>query len=248
MLNNEASTMNSKALIAEFVGTFALIFIGVAAIATNYMTGGGTVDLLAIALAHGLTIAVMVSATAVVSGGHLNPAVTFGAFLAGKIDAKNTLGYMASQCLAGTFAASLIKLAIPLETLQAVGMGTPSLGKGISPIMGLVMELILTFFLVFVVFGTGVDVRAPKVGGLYIGLTVALDILAGGAISGAAMNPARYLGPALMGGGLENIWLYWIGPLAGGAIAALLYHHILEQRETRPIHSSEVGVEEANFR
>lgn len=230
--------MNAKALIAEFIGTFALIFIGVGAIATDYINRGGitgtTVDLAAIALAHGFTIAVMVSATAAISGGHLNPAVTFGAWLTGKIDSKNALGYIISQCLAAIFAASLIKLAIPLQTLQAVGMGTPALGKGESPFMGLIMEFFLTFFLVFVVFGTAIDSRAPKMGGLFIGLTVALDIVAGGSLSGAAMNPARYLGPALMGGGLQHFWLYWVGPLAGGAAAALLYHHTLEDSKEPP--------------
>lgn len=118
--------MNSKALIAEFVGTFALIFIGVGAIATNYINRGGitgtAVELTAIALAHGFTIAVMVSATAAINGGHLNPAVTFGALLAGKIDSKNAVGYIVVQCLGAIFAASLIKLAIPLQALQAVGM------------------------------------------------------------------------------------------------------------------------------
>lgn len=232
--------MNSKALIAEFIGTFALIFIGVGAIATNYIIKGETdVDLVAIALAHGLTIAVMVSATAATSGGHLNPAVTFGALLAGKINLKDGLGYIIVQCLGAIFAASLIKLAIPLEPLGAIKMGTPALGNGATPIMGLVLEFILTFFLVFVVFGTAMDKRAPQVGGLFIGLTVTLDILAGGPISGAAMNPARYLGPALLGGGLQYVWLYWLGPLAGGAAAALLYHYLLEDRSQRAIESKE---------
>ena len=95
--------------------------------------------------------------------------------------------------------------------------------------MGVIMEAMLTFFLVFVVFGTAVDARAPKVGGLFIGLTVALDILIGGPITGAAMNPARHLGPVLLGGGLQNLWLYWVGPLLGGALAALVYHHLLER-------------------
>ena len=232
--------MNSKALLAEFIGTFALIFVGVGAIASNYILDNGTsVDLLAIALAHGLTIAVMVSATAAISGGHLNPAVTFGAWLSQKINSKNALGYVIFQCLGAIFAASLLKLAIPLEALQAVKMGTPALGEGINPFTGLLMEFVLTFFLVFVIFGTGIDARAPKVGGLFIGLTVALDILVGGPITGAAMNPARYLGPALMGGGLQYFWLYWLGPLAGGAAAALLYHHTLEERKKPTLRSAE---------
>ena len=235
--------MNTKALFAEFIGTFALIFAGVGSIATNYIIRGGmtgtAVDLAAIALAHGFTIAVMVSATAAVSGGHLNPAVTFGAWLTNKIDSKNALGYVIVQCLGAIFAASLLKLVVPLEVLQAVKMGTPSLGQGETPMMGLILEFILTFFLVFVVFGTAIDFRAPKMGGLFIGLTVALDILAGGPLSGAAMNPARHLGPALMGGGLQYLWLYWIGPLAGGAAAALLYHNVLEDKRGVTLSSSE---------
>ncbi len=221
--------MNFKAYIAEFIGTFALIFVGVGAIAANHITGGSS-GLVGIALAHGLTIAVMASATAAVSGGHLNPAVTFGALLAKKIDAVNAVGYIVSQCLGGIVAAALLKMCIPLEALEAVSMGTPALGDGVSTGMGLLMEIVLTFFLVFVVFGTAIDARAPKVGALFIGLTVTLDILIGGPITGAAMNPARHLGPALLGGGMENLWLYWVGPLVGGAIAALLYCHTLEEK------------------
>ena len=244
--------MNTKALFAEFIGTFTLIFIGVGSIATNYIIRGGltgtAVDLAAIALAHGFTIAVMVTATAAVSGGHLNPAVTFGAWLTNKIEPKNALGYVVVQCLGAIFAASLLKLAIPLEVLEAVNMGTPSLGEGETPLMGLTLEFILTFFLVFVVFGTAIDFRAPKMGGLFIGLTVALDILAGGPLSGAAMNPSRYLGPALMGGGLQYFWLYWIGPLAGGAVAALFYHHVLEDKRGANVGSVEVEESQPNIR
>ena len=219
--------MNRKALIAEFIGTFTLIFIGIGAIAGNYLNGGQT-GLTGIALAHGLAIAVMVSATAAVSGGHLNPAVTIGLFFAKKIDAINSIGYVIAQCLGAIAAAFLIKLCVPSAALAAVNMGTPALGQGISVGMGIITEIVLTFFLVFVVYGTAVDKRAPKVGGLFIGLTVGLDILMGGPVSGAAMNPARHLGPALLGGGLENIWLYWLGPIIGGILAAVTYQKTLE--------------------
>ena len=219
--------MNIKALIAEFIGTFALIFIGVGAIAADHITGG-KLGLTGIALAHGLTIAVMASATGAISGGHLNPAVTIGLLTTGKIDALNAFGYVVSQCFGATCAAFLIKMAVPADALVAVGMGTPALGTGITAGMGLVTEIILTFFLVFVIYGTAVDKRAPQVGGLFIGLTVALDILMGGPISGAAMNPARHLGPALLGGGLQNIWIYWVGPVLGGILAAQVYKTQLE--------------------
>ena len=220
--------MNFRALLAEFIGTFALIFVGVGAIAGNFLNQGQT-GLTGIALAHGLTIAVMVSATAAISGGHLNPAVTIGLFFARKIDAINTFGYVIAQCLGAIFAAFLIKLCIPQEALTAVNMGTPALALNITPTMGLITEIILTFFLVFVVYGSAVDKRAPKVGGLFIGLTVTLDILIGGPITGAAMNPARHLGPALLGGGLSQLWIYWVGPVVGGILAGVVYSKYLEK-------------------
>ena len=231
--------MNSKALIAEFIGTFALIFIGVSTIAANEISNGAA-GLVGIALGHGLTVAVMVSATAAVSGGHINPAVTFGAWLAHQIDSKNAVGYVVSQCLAALLAANLVKLTVPGHVLQAIAMGTPAPGEGIPTSMAFVMEVILTFFLVFVVFGTAIDGRAPKIGGLFVGLTVTLDILAGGPISGSALNPARYLGPALSGGNLQYFWLYWSAPLLGGAIAATLYYFVLQECTRLPLFSSKM--------
>lgn len=215
-------------MIAEFIGTFTLIFIGVGSIVADYLSGG-KVGLTGIALAHGLAIGVMVSATAAVSGGHLNPAVTIGLWSAKKIDTTNAIGYVIAQCLGGIFAAFLLKLAVPDNALTAVGMGTPALGHGITAQMGLVTEIVLTFFLVFVVYGTAVDARAPKCGGLFIGLTIVLDILMGGPISGAAMNPARYLGPALVNCDLQNAWIYWVGPIVGGVLAAQIYKTQLEK-------------------
>jgi len=218
---------NMKAFACEFIGTFTLIFVGVSAIASNHLSNGG-LGLTGIALAHGLAIAVMVTATGGVSGGHLNPAVSFGAFLAKKLDSAKFVGYVISQCLGALFAAFLVKQVFAPEVLTFVGMGTPSFGAGVTLSQALIMEIILTFFLVFVVFGSAIDAKAPKVGGLFIGLTVALDIMAGGPISGGAMNPARHFGPALMGGGLTNMWVYWVGPLVGGALASLAYQKFVK--------------------
>jgi len=220
--------MNFKALIAEFVATFALVFIGVGSIASNYMTNGHT-GLVGIALAHGLVLVVMITATAAISGGHVNPAVTIGLWAAKKIDAATAIGYVIAQCSGAIIGAYLIQLSIPHWALKATNMGTPGLGSGIPVYMGFIMEVVLTFFLVFAVYGTAVDKRAPKMGGLFIGLTVALDILVGGPVSGAAMNPARHLGPALLGGVFENMWLYWVAPILGGILAALLYKLTLEE-------------------
>ena len=220
--------MNFKALLAEFIGTFTLIFIGVGAIAANSVSGGA-LGLTGIALAHGLAIAVMVSATGAISGGNLNPAVSLGLLMAGKLKPKDFGGYVIAQCLGAVFAAMLIRGTYGSDVMKAIGYGTPALGKGIEVAPALLAEIVLTFFLVFVVFGTAVDARAPKVGGLFIGLTVALDIMCGGPISGGAMNPARWLGPAIIGGGMQNAIVYIAGPLCGGALAAVVYKLGLEK-------------------
>ena len=219
--------MNQKPLIAEFIGTFTLVFIGIGAIASSSMPGVQS-GLVGVALAHGLALACMISATAAISGGHLNPAVTIGLLAAKKINVATAIRYVIAQCIGAIVAAALIKICIPQDILTAVNLGTPSLGTNVTPIMGLITEIILTFFLVFAVYGTAVSKHAPKMGGLFIGLTVTFDILMGGPITGAAMNPARHLGPALVGGNLSHLWIYWVGPIIGGVLAALTYHRTLE--------------------
>jgi MIP family channel proteins len=217
-----------KPCVAEFIGTFALIFVGVGAI---YNLGSVPGGLLGIALAHGLAIAVMVSATGAISGGHLNPAVTFGVLVGGKISPVKAIAYWIAQ-LAGATAAGL--LCVWLLGSGAVAGGTPDISQTGTPLVPVVttaqaiaIEAVLTFFLVFVVYGSAVDVRAPKIGGLAIGLTVALDILFGGPFTGAAMNPARTFGPALASGHWNNHLVYWVGPLLGGALAGLIYGRFL---------------------
>lgn len=207
-----------RALPAEFIATFTLVFVGVAAIA---LTPG---DLLAIALAHGLAIGIMATATGAVSGGHINPAVSIAFFLRRQLSGAATLGYVVAQCLGALAGAAAVKALLPAAALAAVGMGTPAPpGSGVAPMVALGLEVVLTFFLVYTIFGTAVDQDAPRVGGLYIGLAVTMGILAGGPISGAAMNPARHLGPALLGGGTDLVWLYWVGPIVGAALAAMAY-------------------------
>lgn len=206
--------------IAEAIGTFALIFVGIGAI-----NAAGN-DLVAVALAHGLTIAVFVSATGHISGGHLNPAVTLGALVGGKIKPFDALLYWISQ-LGGAYLAGLACLAI--FDRGVVVTSTPQLAS-VSATQGVVIEAILTFFLVFVVYGTAIDPRGPKIGGLAIGLTVTLDILFGGPLTGAAMNPARVFGPALAAGFWSGHAVYWIGPLIGGAVAGALYKTLFLSR------------------
>jgi MIP family channel proteins len=222
-----------KQCVAEFVGTFTLIFVGIGAIANNSPTAG--LGLLGVAFAHGLAIAVMVTATGAISGGQLNPAVTFGLLIGGQMDLKKSIAYWISQ-LAGATAAALICGALLSGT--AVANGTPDIGStaGLQPVVStgqaIAIEAVLTFFLVFVVYGSAVDARAPKIGGLAIGLTVAIDIMFGGPLTGAAMNPARTFGPALVSGHWNNHVVYWAGPLLGGAVAGLIYGRFLIKEPT----------------
>lgn len=220
--------MNPRALICEFIGTFALVYVGVGAIAITTADKNGP-DLVAIALAHGLTIAVMVSATGAISGGHLNPAVTLGALVAGKIDVLGAVGYWLAQFAGGVAGALLIAASVPADQLGNAGYGVPA-PLGIGAGQALLMELVLTFFLMFVVYGTAMYARAPKVAGLFIGLTVTLDILVGGPLTGAAMNPARFLGPALVNlMQLQHTWIYVVGPGVGALLAGLLWRYMLDE-------------------
>lgn len=215
--------------LAEMIGTFALIFVGAGAIMLNSLSPG-THSLLAIALAHGLTIAVMVSATGHISGGQLNPAVTMGALVGRKISLPLGLAYMLAQLLGAVLAAFLLMQFFHPDIVEKAKLGTPMPNPQLfSAKAAFGLEAILTFFLVFVVFGTGIDPKGPKIGGLAIGLTVTLDILIGGPLSGAAMNPARTFGPALAGGFWTHHWVYWAGPMLGGAAAGLLYDRVISK-------------------
>jgi aquaporin Z len=213
----------ARALTAEAIGTFALCFIGILAINVDLITGSeGTASLATIAFAHGLTIAVMVAALGALSGAHFNPAVTAGFVATGRMTPVRGAQYVAAQ-LAGALLASL--LLAWLFGREVVAGGTPAVSENVRSYGAVVLEAVTTFFLVLVVFGTAVDERAPKsVFPLAIGLTVALDIMAIGPITGAAMNPARAFGPAVAGGAWGSHWVYWVGPLLGGVAAGLLQH------------------------
>jgi len=219
--------MNAKAWIAEFVGTFVLVFACIGVAANHFMTDGQWGGL-AIAIAPGIAVAVMATATMAVSGGHINPAVTLGFFVTHKIDFINAVGYIVMQCLGAVAAAGFVKLMIPHSVLTAIQMDTPHLGVGVSTTTGLLAEIILTFILVFVIYGTAFDRRAPKTGGLYIGLVVTMNILIGDALTGASMNPARHLGPALLSQDYSHIWLYWTGPIIGSILAGWCYTKCVE--------------------
>jgi aquaporin TIP len=231
--------------VAEFVGTFALIFVGAGSIATAGAIGDPS--LIGIALAHGLTIAVMVSAVGHISGGHFNPAVTLG-FLVTRRMAPSLAGlYWVAQLAGALVGALLLELLLPNDLTDPVALGVPALGQGIGAGAGIALEAILTFLLVWVIFATAADPRGTftAIAGLAIGLTITLDILIGGPLTGAAMNPARAFGPALVGGEWGDFWVWWVGPLVGAVAAAFAYEALyLRPARPVPVGPAETGLDE----
>src|SRR2546421_12231202 len=220
--SEEMSKGYVKPLIAELIGTFVFVFIGAGSIITNTLTHGA-IGLLGIALAHGLALAVLITVFAAISGGHLNPAVTIGFLVTRRIAPLLGILYIVAQLVGATLAGLLLRAVFPQAVWQAAQLGTPMLAPGVSFGTGVLVEAALTFFLLLAVFGTAVDPRAPKIGGFGIGLTVLADILTGGSLTGAAMNPAIAFRPALAGGFWQNHLVYWIGAVIGAVIGVLIY-------------------------
>jgi MIP family channel proteins len=219
-----------RKLIAEFVGTFTLIFAGVGAVLSTQGT-----NLIAVALAHGIAIAVMGTALGHVSGGAFNPAVTIGLWVTRRLPAVDAVSYIVVQLLGGIAAAFVLSMVFDPTLQDQVKLGATLLAPGVSPVQGIIIELLLTFFLVMAIFGTALDARAPKLGALLIGLTITMDIAAAGLMTGASMNPARSVGPALVAGQWDNHLVYWVGPILGAVIAALLYDSVFsDKREGVP--------------
>ena len=224
--------------IAEFVGIFGLVFVGGASImATSAHTES---PLLAVAVAHGLILSIMVTATMRISG-HLNPAVTIGFLVTRRIEPMMGMLYIVAQLLGALLAAYALKAVFPHDVAVATRLGGQSLAVDVTFAQGIFAEAIATFFLVFAVFGTAVDPHAPKVGGFAIGLTVMADILAIGPLTGASMNPARSFGPAIASGIFEAQAVYWIGPIIGGIAAALLYDTLFLRRGREPVDHGAVS-------
>jgi MIP family channel proteins len=217
------------ALVAEAVGTFLFFFVGAGAVVLTTIAGPNGPGLVGVALAHGLILAVLVSALAAVGSGHFNPAVSFALWVAGKMPPARAALFVIAQLLGAVAAGLVLRVLLPEAAWTPTHIGSPSLGEGVPPGTGMVIEAVLTVVLVLAVFGTAVDDRAPQIGGLAIGLAVAADILFGGPLTGAAMNPARWFGPAVAAGFLDNWYVWWIGPLAGAAVAALLYRFVFAQ-------------------
>ncbi len=212
----------NRAVVAEFIGTFALIFFGAGAV---ILAGNGQLDLVGVALAHGLVIAVMVSQMGHLSGGVFNPAIQISLWVTGKMPSGRTVIYIVAQLAGAVAAAFLLKFLVPREAYDAAGGGGVALFPSLAAGKGILFEAVGTFFLVWAVFATIVDDRGPfnKTAGFTVGLTLTFGILAVGPWTGGAFNPARWFGPALATGDWANWYVWIVGPIAGGIIAGVLY-------------------------
>jgi len=234
-----------RACVAEGIGTFALCFIGGGAICTDAYLAPHGPGLLGIALAHGLILSIAVTAAMNVSGGHINPAVTVAMMVVRRISVGRGLAYILSQLAGGILGGAMLYVAFSdlgtradsdLLVIAKAGLGTPhfDLGTASAP-QAAIIEAMLTFILLFAVFGTAVDPRHPNVGGFGVGLAIACDILVGGPLTGAAMNPARVVGTGVFSGLTDfwaQQWVYWAGPCGGAILAALAYEGMIIARRS----------------
>jgi len=212
-----------RPLTAEFVGTLLFVFLGVGSIVASSGPLG-------VALAHGVGMAIIVSMTMSISGGHINPAVTFGVWIANRMDGRTAGQYVLAQVLGAVSGAALVKAVLPRVAVGMALVGTPRLASDVTFMQGVWIEALLTFFLVSAVFGTAVSSEAPKIAGFGIGLAIFVDALVGGGLTGAMMNPARAIGPALVAWQWNAHAVYWIGPLIGGGVAGALWKAVLLPR------------------
>jgi MIP family channel proteins len=235
--------------LAEAIGTFFLCFAGIGAILSTQGPLDSGAGLVGIALAHGLALSVAVCSFGGISGAHFNPAVTAGMLVTGRIKIDGAIQYVVAQLVGASLAAWACATIWPADTVAAAQLGIPL--PGTMPAAGvawptnnviLLAEFIMTFLLMTAIYGVAVDKRgqAVTIGGFAIGLTVAFNILAGGPITGASMNPARSFGPALVykltggeaaAGAFELHGLYWVAPIAGAVVAALVYNNLLLSEE-----------------
>ena len=208
-----------KKYLAEFIGTFALVFFGTGAVIVNEQTGG-SLGLLGIAATFGISITAMVYVFGSISGTHINPAVTISLAL-GKIMPKNEVfGYIVAQILGGIFASSLLLMLFPSN--QTLGCTIPSNGI----LQSFSLEFILTFFLMLTILGIGSKKENSNVAGLVIGLMVTGMILFAGPISGGSFNPARSIAPAIVSGNLTALWMYLLAPTLGAILAILVWRTV----------------------
>lgn len=212
----------SKRLAAEAVGTFVFVLVGAGSALSSS-------SLLVAAFANGLGLAMAVSATMGVSGGALNPAVAVALWVGKKLPSQELGPYILAELVGAIAAGMALVASFPAALGSRVQWGSPSLSGALSVWQGIAVEALLTFVLIIAVYGTAVDPRAPRIGGLGIGLAVLTDVLVGGTLTGAAMNPARAYGPMIAGGFFPDYWyIYLVGPIIGAIVAGLIYRYVIE--------------------
>ncbi|MHB8838254.1 MAG: MIP/aquaporin family protein [Gemmatimonadaceae bacterium] len=228
---------SARHFLSEFIGTFALTFIGSGAIMQATQGGGNVV---AVALATGLVLAAFVSAFMHI-GAHFNPAVTIGMLVVRRIEPVMAGLYVVAQVAGATAAALALKFAFPAALFAATRGGGQQVSLDVTSGQAFVLEMVGTMFLVWAIFGTAVDHRAPRVGGFGIGLTMTAVILAFGGLTGASVNPARSFGPAFASGIYEAQGIYWLAPITGAILAALLYEKLLLTDDPEPADHGAIG-------
>jgi len=206
-----------KVWLAEFIGTFALVFAGIGTLAA----GGSS---LAVALAFGVAVAVMIAAVGNVSAAHFNPAVTLGFVVMGLLPLRRVWVYVSAELTGATVAMLILLISHGSERLTVVAFGVTQVADGTTMLAAFIVEAVLTFFLMFVI-ATAVIQKSP-LAGVYIGLTVTLGALTGGTLTGASMNPARSLAPALVANMWADQWLYWLAPVVGSSLAAVCARYV----------------------
>jgi aquaporin Z len=215
-----------RPLTAEFFGTFGLVFAGTAVMLTESFPSAHS-GLLGLAMVHGLILALGITATMAISGGHLNPAVTLGFLALKRIDLKTALAYIGTQLAAGVAGAFTTKWLIPNNVGRLANDGLPQININMGFGSAIALEAVMTFFLMSALMGTVVNPKAPKHGGLWVGIAVMVMIIVGGPLTGAAMNPARAFGPAVVTMVWTGQMAYWIGPILGALAAAFLWDRVL---------------------
>ena len=223
---------NIRAYLAELIGTMIFVLVGTGAVVSSVFFGTGD-QLIVIALAHGLGIGLMVYATANISGGHLNPAVTLGMIVTKQIKIAPGMIYMTAQMLGAVAASGILYLVVRDAVGEAVNFGAHGIAGSVDGDGGaFLIEAILTAVLLIVIFATAVSKKgAGHMAPIAIGLTVALIHLVAVPLTGASVNPARTFGPALVSNAFDSFWVYLLAPATGGIIGSVLYWFVLRETE-----------------
>ncbi|MCE5199050.1 MAG: MIP family channel protein [Armatimonadota bacterium] len=232
---NDSGVNMARAGVAEFVGTFILVFAGTAVVtaaALGRPIAGPPLNSLAVGLTFGLVLTLLVGAFAHVSGAHFNPAVTLGLFSVGRFPGMYAVVYIIAQIVGAIAAAAAVWAVFGDAARQQASLGATFPTAGTSDAQAFLMEVLITFILVFTIVAISTDERAnTTLSSISIGFALGVAVLVGGAVSGGSANPARTLGPMIVAGKFTSLWVYIIGPIVGGVVAAMLYRYVIGKAE-----------------